>query len=113
MWIEASRTAMSAPCELRVLHELAREAEMLRLNMDESEALRERYQACRRWTTQIHNDLLRRTSLRKATNWFANAPRSLASPVACSGNTSGMTSTSNSRSTPFFVDWRWNWNAKR
>ena len=39
---------------------------MLRLNMDESEALRERYQACRRWTTQIHNDLLRRTSLRKA-----------------------------------------------
>ena len=53
-------------CRLQELQELQREAEALKLKTEESEALITRTGACRKWTTRIHNELLRRKSSRKA-----------------------------------------------
>ena len=52
-WLTATRAAMGAPCELL---ELQREAE----------ALRQRAGASKKWTQRVNNELLRRTSSRKA-----------------------------------------------
>ena len=64
-WLDATVKLMGSRCELRELQELLREAETLRIKMPEVDALRTRTLACRKWTNQIHNELLRRTSSRK------------------------------------------------
>ena len=61
--VSASKV-MGHECKLSVLQELQREAEALRIRTPESEALMDRTAACKKWTTTIHNQLLRKTSKR-------------------------------------------------
>ena len=65
---------MDAVCELRDLQELTREAEALRIKTPEADALRTRTLAAKKWTNQIHNDLLRRVSSRKAATLRLGVP---------------------------------------
>ena len=66
-WLAGTREAMlKASCELRELQDLQREAEALRIKVPEADALRERTAACKKWMTTVNNELLRRTSSRKA-----------------------------------------------
>jgi hypothetical protein len=65
-WADGAAKVMRGSCELKELQELQREAESLRIRTPESEALAARTAAYRKWTTRIHNELLRRKSSRKA-----------------------------------------------
>ena len=63
-WAVSAGKVMGHECKLSVLQELQREAEALRIRTPESEALMDRTAACKKWTTTIHNQLLRKTSKR-------------------------------------------------
>ena len=66
-WLAGTREAMlKASCELRELQDLQREAEALRIKVPEADVLRDRTAACKKWMTTVNNELLRRTSSRKA-----------------------------------------------
>ena len=65
-WEAAAQRVVGQPAEMRELTELQREAEALRIKTDEAEGLSSRTAACRKWMGRIHNELLRRTSSRKA-----------------------------------------------
>ena len=65
-WTKGAQAAMGTRCELRELQELQREAEALRLKTPEADALAARTNAAKKWTTRVHNELLRRKSSRKA-----------------------------------------------
>jgi len=66
-WLAGTREVMlKASCELRELQDLQREAEALRIKVPEADVLRDRTAACKKWMTTVNNELLRRTSSRKA-----------------------------------------------
>ena len=66
VWLEGVRKVLGGVCELRELQELQREAEALRVKLPEAEALATRTAACKKWVSRVNNELLRRTSSRKA-----------------------------------------------
>lgn len=65
-WAVGAAKVMGQPCELKELLELQRESEAIRIRTIESEALSSRAAAAKKWTTRVHNELLRRKSSRKA-----------------------------------------------
>jgi hypothetical protein len=62
--VAQARELLDAPCELRVLQELQRESEALRVRVPEAEQVRARTEGSKKWLQTVSNQVLRRASSR-------------------------------------------------